>query len=106
MEDGGDVEDAIRGLDGWNLIARVVRLCVEWTKVDIFQDAVVLMVKYIDRIREQGFEVYYLNIGGGLGIKYFHADAVLPSPRDLKDTVQVAWMDKHAPFVTKNLPLE
>ncbi|XP_010519848.1 PREDICTED: diaminopimelate decarboxylase 2, chloroplastic [Tarenaya hassleriana] len=58
------------------------------TKVDIFRDAAVLMVKYIDEIRAQGFEVNYLNIGGGLGIDYYHTGAILPSPRDLIDTVR------------------
>ncbi|KAI4381226.1 hypothetical protein MLD38_007321 [Melastoma candidum] len=58
------------------------------TKVDIFRDAAVLMVGYIDVIREQGFEVDYLNIGGGLGIDYYHAGAILPTPRDLIDTVR------------------
>ncbi|ONH91093.1 hypothetical protein PRUPE_8G092300 [Prunus persica] len=58
------------------------------TKVDIFRDAAVLMVKYIDEIRSQGFQVDYLNIGGGLGIDYYHAGAVLPTPRDLIDTVR------------------
>lgn len=58
------------------------------TKVDIFRDAAVLMVKYIDEIRSQGFEIDYLNIGGGLGIDYYHSGAVLPTPRDLIDTVR------------------
>ncbi|KAH8510699.1 hypothetical protein Peur_052356 [Populus x canadensis] len=58
------------------------------TKVDIFRDAAVLMVNYIDEIRAQGFEVDYLNIGGGLGIDYYHSGAVLPTPRDLIDTVR------------------
>ncbi|XP_058190708.1 diaminopimelate decarboxylase 2, chloroplastic-like [Rhododendron vialii] len=58
------------------------------TKVDIFRDAAVLMVNYIDQIRDQGFEIDYLNIGGGLGIDYYHTDAVLPTPRDLIDTVR------------------
>ncbi|XP_059435109.1 diaminopimelate decarboxylase 2, chloroplastic-like [Corylus avellana] len=58
------------------------------TKVDIFRDAAVLMVNYIDQIRAQGFEVDYLNIGGGLGIDYYHSGAVLPTPRDLIDTVR------------------
>ncbi|OIT04548.1 PREDICTED: diaminopimelate decarboxylase 1, chloroplastic-like [Nicotiana attenuata] len=58
------------------------------TKVDIFRDAAVLMVNYIDQIRSQGFEIDYLNIGGGLGIDYYHSGAVLPSPRDLIDTVR------------------
>ncbi|KAF4361890.1 hypothetical protein G4B88_009262 [Cannabis sativa] len=58
------------------------------TKVDIFRDAAVLMVNYIDEIRAQGFEVDYLNIGGGLGIDYYHSGAVLPTPRDLINTVR------------------
>ncbi|MQL05574.1 diaminopimelate decarboxylase, partial [Escherichia coli] len=32
------------------------------TKVDIFRDAAVIMINYIDQIRAQGFEVDYLNI--------------------------------------------
>ena len=58
-------------------------------QVDIFRDAAVLMVNYIDEIRAQGFEVDYLNIGGGLGIDYYHTGAVLPTPRDLIDTVRL-----------------
>jgi len=46
------------------------------------------MVNYIDQIREQGFEISYLNIGGGLGIDYYHTGAVLPTPGDLIDTVR------------------
>ncbi|XLR53496.1 hypothetical protein S83_004168 [Arachis hypogaea] len=45
--------------------------------VDIFRDAAVIMINYIDQIRDQGFEVNYLNIGGGLGIYYYHSDAIL-----------------------------
>lgn len=45
------------------------------------------MVNYIDEIRSQGFEIDYLNIGGGLGIDYHHTGAVLPTPQDLIDTV-------------------
>ncbi|CAD6270772.1 unnamed protein product [Miscanthus lutarioriparius] len=58
------------------------------TKVDIFRDAAVLMVNYVDEIRSQGFKLEYLNIGGGLGIDYHHTDAVLPTPMDLINTVR------------------
>ncbi|PKA45622.1 Diaminopimelate decarboxylase 2, chloroplastic [Apostasia shenzhenica] len=58
------------------------------TKVDIFEDAAVLMVNYIDEIQSQGFEVEYLNIGGGLGIDYYHSGAILPTPMDLINTVR------------------
>ena len=60
-------------------------------QVDIFRDAAVLMVNYIDEIRCQGFELEYLNIGGGLGIDYHHTGAVLPSPMDLINTVSSAF---------------
>ncbi|XP_010263591.1 PREDICTED: diaminopimelate decarboxylase 2, chloroplastic-like [Nelumbo nucifera] len=58
------------------------------TKVDIFRDAAVLMVNFIDQIRAQGFEIQYLNIGGGLGIDYHRTGAVLPTPMDLINTVR------------------
>ncbi|CAK9157605.1 unnamed protein product [Ilex paraguariensis] len=58
------------------------------TKVDIFKDAAVIMVTYVDQIRAQGFEIDYFNIGGGLGIDYYHTGAILPTPRDLIDTVR------------------
>ncbi|KAF8733352.1 hypothetical protein HU200_014957 [Digitaria exilis] len=58
------------------------------TKVDIFRDAAVLMVNFVDEIRAQGFELEYLNIGGGLGIDYHHTDAILPTPMDLINTVR------------------
>lgn len=49
--------------------------------MDIFRDAAVIMVNYIDEIRSQGFEVDYLNIGGGLVIDYYHFGAVVsPHP--------------------------
>lgn len=61
--------------------------------MDIFRDAAVLMVEYIDKIRDQGFDVNYLNIGGGLGIDYYHTGAVLPTPRDLINTVSIIFFN-------------
>lgn len=58
------------------------------TKVDIFRDAADIMVNFIDQIRAQGFEMKYLNIGGGLGIDYHHTGAILPTPMDLINTVR------------------
>lgn len=40
------------------------------TKVDIFRDAARIMLEFIREIRQQGFQLQYLNIGGGLGIDY------------------------------------
>ncbi|KAL2651506.1 hypothetical protein R1flu_019634 [Riccia fluitans] len=58
------------------------------TKVNIFKDAALVMLQYIGAIRSKGFNLQYLNIGGGLGIDYQHSGAVLPTPTDLVDTVR------------------
>jgi diaminopimelate decarboxylase len=58
------------------------------TKVNIFRDAAVIMVEFCRQIAEQGFQMKYLNIGGGLGIDYARQGDTLPTPRDLIDTVR------------------
>jgi hypothetical protein len=58
------------------------------TKVDVFRDAVVLMVDFVNKIRSENFKIQYLNIGGGLGIDYYHKGTILPTPKDLIDTVR------------------
>lgn len=76
----------------WFLVSlNKVCLYFFFPQVDIFRDAAVLMVNYIDEIRSQGFELEYLNIGGGLGIDYHHTGAVLPAPMDLINTVSSAF---------------
>ncbi|EFJ40777.1 DAP decarboxylase [Volvox carteri f. nagariensis] len=58
------------------------------TKVNIFRDAAVIMCEFVKMIRSEGFNLQYLNIGGGLGIDYSHQGQVLPTPTDLIDTVR------------------
>lgn len=69
-------------------------------QVDIFKDAASLMVQYIDLIRAQGFDVKYLNIGGGLGIDYYHAGAIIPTPMDLINTV-ISYNIQHQLSISK-----
>ncbi|MDE0503493.1 MAG: diaminopimelate decarboxylase, partial [Candidatus Poribacteria bacterium] len=57
-------------------------------KTSIFRDATELMMEFIDEIRSQGFEVKYLNIGGGLGIDYERTGEAIPSPADLIDSIR------------------
>eukprot|EP01018_Ginkgo_biloba_P007435 Gb_31298 [translate_table: standard] len=71
-----------------NLVGAHCHLGSTITKVDIFRDAAILMVQYINQIRAQGFDIKYLNIGGGLGIDYHHSGEVLPTPMDLINTVR------------------
>eukprot|EP01024_Parvocaulis_polyphysoides_P042025 TRINITY_DN3850_c0_g1_i2.p1 TRINITY_DN3850_c0_g1~~TRINITY_DN3850_c0_g1_i2.p1 ORF type:complete len:488 (-),score=57.63 TRINITY_DN3850_c0_g1_i2:82-1545(-) len=58
------------------------------TKVDIFRDAAIIMCDVIRIIRQEGFDLKYLNIGGGLGIDYQRSGQKLPTPTDLIDTVR------------------
>lgn len=64
------------------------------------------MVNYIDEIRAQGFEVNYLNIGGGLGIDYYHTGAVLPKPRDLISTVSNKFLNSAYYFTISDLLIQ
>lgn len=48
------------------------------SKVDIFADAARIMVRFVEDIRAAGFPgLRYLNIGGGLGIDYYHRCVVV-----------------------------
>ena len=52
--------------------------------VKIFQDAATIMAKHVEYIRARGFDLQYLNLGGGLGIDYERqGDSSIPSPEDL-----------------------
>ncbi|CAH1412889.1 unnamed protein product [Lactuca virosa] len=59
------------------------------------------MVKVIDEVRAQGFNISYLNIGGGLGIDYYHTGNVLPTPRDLIDTVREAVLSRNLNLIVE-----
>ena len=50
---------------------------VSMLQVNIFRDAAVIMTDFVKEIRDQGFDIQYLNIGGGLGIDYHHRSAPL-----------------------------
>jgi diaminopimelate decarboxylase len=42
------------------------------SQVNIFKDATEIMVGFAKEIKSQGFDIKYLDIGGGLGIDYYH----------------------------------
>ncbi|KAK9811531.1 hypothetical protein WJX72_005478 [[Myrmecia] bisecta] len=80
--------DAIRADPLLELVGVHSHLGSTISKVDIFRDGATVMVGFVKMIREQGFDIKYLNIGGGLGIDYYHRGDKLPSPKDLIDTVR------------------
>ena len=56
--------------------------------VRIFRDATILMMEFIETIRDAGFDLRYLNIGGGLGIDYEKTGESIPTPSHLIDSVR------------------
>lgn len=56
--------------------------------VTIFRDAATIMCDFVEQIRKEGFDLQYLNIGGGLGIDYERDGQDIPTPQDLIDTVR------------------
>ena len=56
--------------------------------VTVFKDAADKMVEFIEFIRNEGFNLEYLNLGGGLGIDYEKKGEWIPTPSDLVDSVR------------------
>lgn len=57
--------------------------------VGIFRDAATLMMEFVKQIRDEGFQLEYLNIGGGLGIDYERKkEEEIPTPMDLIDSIR------------------
>ena len=71
-----------------NLIGVHCHLGSTIKKTSIFRDATELMMDFINVIHDQGFDVKYLNIGGGLGIDYERTGEDIPTPADLIDSIR------------------
>ncbi|MCP4350659.1 MAG: diaminopimelate decarboxylase [Desulfobacterales bacterium] len=65
-----------------NLVGVHCHLGTTIKKVEIFRDAALLMIEFFELIRQEGFDIKYLNIGGGLGIDYEKKNE-LPTQADL-----------------------
>jgi diaminopimelate decarboxylase len=61
-------------------------------KVEIFQDAMSIMINFFKKIRERGFDIQYLNLGGGLGIDYERKDKI-PTQAELIDSIKEYLLD-------------
>ena len=57
-------------------------------KVRVFRDATERMVAFIRAIQTEGFQLRYLNLGGGLGIDYERTGEDIPTPRNLVDSIR------------------
>ncbi len=80
--------DQIKDDPSLNLIGVHCHLGSTIKKTSIFRDATELMMDFINVIRDRGFDVNYLNIGGGLGIDYERTGEDIPTPSDLINSIR------------------
>ena len=80
--------DQIKDDSSLNLIGVHCHLGSTIKKTGIFRDATKLMMDFINVIRDQGFGVKYLNIGGGLGIDYERTGEDIPTPANLIHSIR------------------
>ena len=80
--------EAIRAEPLLNLAGVHCHLGSTIKKVRIFRDATILMMELIEKIRAAGFDLKYLNIGGGLGIDYEKTGEYIPTPSHLIDSIR------------------
>jgi len=72
-----------------NLVGLHCHLGSTIKSVKVFQDAAVLMMDFVKIVRKQGFELKYLNLGGGLGIDYYrNGEEPIPTPQELVDSIR------------------
>ncbi len=80
--------DQIQATPLLNLVGVHCHLGSTIKKVRIFRDATILMMEFIEKIRDAGFNLKYLNIGGGLGIDYEKTGESIPTPSHLIDSIR------------------
>ena len=80
--------DQIKAEPLLNLVGVHCHLGSTIKKVQIFRDATILMMEFIEKIRDAGFDLKYLNIGGGLGIDYEKTGESIPTPSHLIDSIR------------------
>lgn len=56
--------------------------------VEVFRQVSAVMAEYFQMMRERGYAVKYINIGGGLGIDYQHTHPDFAQPEDLVKAIK------------------
>lgn len=72
-----------------NLVGLHCHLGSTIKNIKVFQDAAMLMMNFVELIQKGGFELKYLNLGGGLGINYYRTgEESIPTPQELVDSIR------------------
>ncbi|HHZ89774.1 TPA: diaminopimelate decarboxylase [Candidatus Poribacteria bacterium] len=91
--------DFIKSSSLLNLVGVHCHLGSTIEQTQVFYDATVLMSEFVKIIRSQGFELQYLNIGGGLGIDYHKQGEILPTPLDLINSIREVLDNQHISLI-------
>ena len=71
-----------------NLVGLHCHLGSTISKLDVFRQTMQVMAAQYKSIRQQGFPLQYLNLGGGLGIDYVGTNPDFPSPGELVASIK------------------
>jgi diaminopimelate decarboxylase len=82
------VMDKMTGMPQLNLVGVHCHLGSTIDQVNVFRQTMIIMVRHFEMIRQRGFPLKYLNIGGGLGIDYQRQGGSFPTPSDLVDSLR------------------
>ena len=83
--------EAIKADSNMNLAGVHCHLGSTIKEVSIFRDAAAIMCGFIRQINAEGFQLQYLNFGGGLGIDYSHSGEQYPSPRCARSSSKLSF---------------
>lgn len=71
-----------------NLLGIHCHLGSSITQIDVYKQAVDILVRQFNAIRVKGYPLEYFNIGGGLGIDYTQTQTGFPTPYDLVASIR------------------
>lgn len=81
-----DVYQQASKLENLNIVGIHCHIGSQITDISVYREAAEKTAELVFQLKKDGIELMYFNIGGGLGIRY-KPDDIVPSPKDLADTV-------------------
>ena len=100
---GVDVEDALKlyekavSMSNIEIVGIHYHIGSQITKISPFKDAAERVFLLIDRLREKGITLKYMDIGGGIGIRY--KDETPPEPREIVELIKEEVMKRELTLI-------
>jgi diaminopimelate decarboxylase len=86
IQEAADLYRRMRTLHNLDPVAVHAHIGSQITQVAPFQESLSKLVPLVKELRQQGFDIRYLDIGGGLGIRY--RDEGAPAPSEYANTLR------------------